>query len=99
MISRLFSQLSNHTFAVFEAALLLHIPQCIPFHLLVCRLLLQDIDEDLVCRVGAYGVDDREAEFPFGQVFAEPFERGVARGGGEVEVVVEDLEEEAYCAD
>lgn len=40
-------------------------------------------------------MDNGEGEFAFCQVFAEAFEGGVARGGGEVEVVVEDLEEEA----
>jgi hypothetical protein len=51
----------------------------------------------LVGGVGAYGVDDWEGKFPLCEVFAEAFEGGVARGGGEVEVVVEDLEEETYC--
>lgn len=40
-------------------------------------------------------MDDGEAEFAFCQVFGEAFEGGVAAGGGEVEVVIEDLEEEA----
>jgi hypothetical protein len=40
-------------------------------------------------------VDDGKGEFAFCKVFAEAFEGGVAGGRGEVEVVVEDLEEEA----
>jgi len=50
--------------------------------------LFEDIDEDLVRGIGAYGVDDWEAEFAFCEVFAEAFEGCVAGGGGEVEVVV-----------
>jgi hypothetical protein len=42
---------------------------------------------------------DREAEFALCEIFAEPFEGRVARCGGEVEVVIQDLEEEADCAD
>ena len=44
-------------------------------------------------------MDDGEGEFAFGEVFAEAFERGVARRGGEIEVIVEDLKEEADCGD
>lgn len=51
----------------------------------------------MVCGIGADSVDDWKGEFALGQVFAEAFERGVAGCGGEVEVVVEDLEEEADC--
>lgn len=44
-------------------------------------------------------MDDGEGEFALGEVFAEAFESGVAGCGGEVEVVVEDLEEEADRGD
>lgn len=90
---RLPPQLINNAFRVLKAALAFHILQGIALDLLVCGFLLQDVDEDLVAGIGADGVDDGEREFAFCQVFAEPFERGVAGCGGEVEVVVEDLEE------
>jgi hypothetical protein len=44
-------------------------------------------------------VDDGEAELALCQVFGEAFEGRVAGGGGEVEMVVEDLEEEADGGD
>lgn len=99
MVLGLPPQLLNHTFAILEAALALHVPQGIPLDLFIRSLLFQDIDEDLVGRVGAYGVDDWEAEFALCQVFAETLEGCVTRCGGEVEVVVQDLEEEADCGD
>lgn len=96
---RLSPQFTNHSRTILETPLTLHIPERISFDLLIARLLLQDIDEDLVTGIGADGVDDGEREFSFGEVFAEAFERGVAGCGGEVEVVVEDLEEETDCGD
>lgn len=89
------AQLVDDFFGVVEAALALHVLERVALDLFVGRLLLQDVDEDLVAGVGADGVDDWEGEFAFGQVFAQPFERRVARGRGEIEVVVEDLEEQA----
>lgn len=47
---------------------------------------------------GADGVNYREGEFPFGEVFGVAFVRGVG-GGEQVEVVVADLEEEAEEGD
>ena len=43
-------------------------------------------------------MDDGEGEFALGQVLAEALGFGVG-WGGEVEVVVADLEEEADCVD
>jgi hypothetical protein len=42
-------------------------------------------------------VDDWEGKFSLCEVFAKAFEGGVAGCWGEVEVVVENLEEETYC--
>jgi hypothetical protein len=50
-------------------------------------------------RVCADGVDNGEAEFALSQILAEAFEGSVARSGGEIEVVVKDLEEEADGGD
>jgi hypothetical protein len=94
---RLPPQFLNHPRTILKTAFTLHIPERIPLDFLVICLLLKNIDEDLVAGIRAYGVDDWETEFSFSQVFAEAFEGGVARGGGEVEVVVEDLEEQADC--
>ena len=88
MLLRLPPQLLNHTFTILEAALALHVPKRIALDLFIRRLLFEDIDEDLVRGIGAYGVDDWEAEFAFCEVFAEAFKGCVAGGGGEVEVVV-----------
>lgn len=96
-IFRLPPQLINDSLRVLKAALALHILQRIALDLLIRCLLLQYIDQDLVARVGAYRVDDGEREFSFRQVFAQAFEGGVAGRGGEVEVVVKDLEEETDC--
>lgn len=71
-------QLGNDALAVFEAAFALHVAEGIALDLFVRCLLLEYVDEDLVGRVCAYGVDDGEAEFAFGEVFAEALERGVA---------------------
>lgn len=98
-ILRLPPQLINNPSRILKAALTLHIPQRIALDLFIRSFLLEDVDEDLVAGVGADGVDYREGEFSFGQVFAQAFEGSVARGGGEVEVVVEDLEEEPDCGD
>jgi hypothetical protein len=92
---RLPPQLLNNPCTILEAAFALHILERIPLDFLVIRLLLEDVDEDLIAGIRAYSVDDGEAEFPFCQVLAEALEGGVARCWGEVEVVVEDLEEEA----
>jgi len=89
---RFHPQLLNHARTVRKTAFALHIPERIPLDLLVRSFLLQDVYQDLVAGIGAYGVDDGEGEFSFCQVFTQAFERGVARCGGEVEVVVEDLE-------
>jgi hypothetical protein len=42
-------------------------------------------------------MDNWEREFPFSEILAEAFKRTVTGGRREIEVVVEDLEEEAYC--
>ena len=84
MLIRLTPQLLNNTLAILEAPFTLHIPQCVPLDLLVCSFLLEYIDEDLVAWIGAYGMDDREAEFAFCEVFAEALESCVAGCGGEV---------------
>lgn len=98
-ILRLPPQLINNLPRILKTPFTLHVSARIPLDLFVRRLLLQDIDQDLVARVGADGVDDGEREFPFGEVLAEPLERGVARCWGQVEVVVQDLEEEPDCGD
>lgn len=88
-----------HTSTVFKTALLLQVSYGIPLHFLGGRFLLQNIVDDAVGGIGANGVDYGEGEFTFSKVFAEAFERGVSRSGREVEVVVEDLEEDAYRGD
>ena len=42
-------------------------------------------------------MDYGKREFAFGEVFAQPLEVGIAGRRGEVEMVVEDLEEQADC--
>lgn len=88
MLFRLAPQLLNNTLTIFKAALALHVSKRIPLHFLVCSLLFEDVDEDLVAWIGADGVDNGEAEFAFCKVFAEAFEGCVTGCGGEVEVVV-----------
>lgn len=88
MLLDLCPQLGHHTLTVLEAALTLHVPERILLDLLIRCLLLEDIDKNGVGGVSANGVDDREAEFAFGEVFAEALEGRVAGCGGEVEVVV-----------
>jgi hypothetical protein len=88
MVLRLHPQLLNNAFTILKAPLTLHVPQRIPLDLLIRRLLLQYIDQNLIAGVGAYGVNDREAEFALCEVFAKPFEGRVARCGREIEVVV-----------
>ena len=92
-LARLISELIDALSAILETANALHVADSILLDLLVGGFLLQDVDEDEVGGVGPDGVDDREGEFALGQVFAETLGGGV--GGGEVEVVVEDLEKEA----
>ena len=55
----------------------------------------QDIEESEVPGRGVQGVDDGEGEFAFGEVFGDLAFVRVVHGGGEVGVVVEDLEEGA----
>jgi hypothetical protein len=93
-VFRLSSQLIDDSFRVLEAALAFHVLQRITLHLFVCRFLFQNVDKDLIAGIGTDGVDDREGELALCEVFTEPFEGGVARCRGKVEVVVEDLEEE-----
>ena len=87
------SQLINDRFRVVEAAFALHVLQRIALYFLVCGLLLQYVNENLVARIRADGVDYRKREFALGEVFAQPLEVGVTGCRGEVEMVVEDLEE------
>ena len=87
------SQLINNGFGVVKAAFALHILQRIALYFLVCGLLLQYVNENLVARIRADSVDYRKREFALGKVFAQPLEVGVPGCRGEVEVVVKDLEE------
>lgn len=87
-------QLAHRFPAILEAAGAFHVADGIALDAVVRRLLLQDVDELEVERVGADAVDDGEGEFALGQVFAEAFVVGVFRAG-EVHVVVADLVEEA----
>lgn len=95
---RLVAQLLDAAARVLEAALALHVRDGVLLDLGVGRLLLEDVDEHQVGRVGADGVDDRERELALGEVLGEALLRREALGF-EVEVVVEDLEEEADGVD
>jgi hypothetical protein len=66
--------------------------------LLIFWLLLENVDELHVFRFRADAVDDREREFAFCEIFAKPFVVRVF-GGGEVLVVVTDLEDYAHDVD
>jgi len=95
---RLLLQLPHRLPRVLKTPHILHILDRVLLHLLVLRLLLQDVDQLQVLRVRADGVDDGVGEFPLGEVFAQAFVGGVF-GGGEVQVVVADLEEGADGVD
>jgi hypothetical protein len=76
---RLCSQFLNHPRTVFKTAFTFHISERISLDLLVVCFLLKYIDEDLIARVCANSVNNREAEFAFSEIFAEAFQGGVAR--------------------
>lgn len=95
---RLLLQLLHRLPRILKTPHILHILHRIPLHLLVLRLLLQYVDQLQVLRVRADGVDDGVGEFAFREVFAQAFV-GSVFGGGEVEVVVADLEEGADGVD
>jgi hypothetical protein len=78
MVLALPPQLLNHAPTILKRPLTLHIPQRIPFDLLIRRLLLENVDENGIGGIGAYSVDDGEREFSLGKVFAEPLEGGVS---------------------
>lgn len=79
---------------IFKASSTFHILHCIFLDLIIRRLLLQYIDQLSVLRIRADAVNKWEGEFAFCQVFAKSFVLGVL-GGGEIHVVVANLEEEA----
>lgn len=95
---RLLLQLHHRLPRILKTSHILHILHSILLHLLVLRLLLQYIDQLQVLRVRADGVDDGVGEFAFREVFAQAFV-GSVFGGGEVQVVVADLEEGADGVD
>lgn len=93
-LPRALNQRRNDLASVLEAAGALHVRDGVALHLHIRRLLLEDVDELQVGRVGADAVDDGKRKLALGQVLAHALVvRVLARG--EVHVVVADLEDEA----
>lgn len=87
-------QRRQHLPTILKTSRALHIRHGIPLHLLIIRLLLQNIQEHHILRLGADAVDDGEGEFALSEILAEAFVLRVF-WRREILVVVADLEDYA----
>lgn len=92
LASPLDEDVENFT-GILEAACGLHVGNSVPLDLGVRGLLLEDVDELEICRVGANAVDDRERELALRQILAHSLVMAVLLRG-QVHVVVSNLKDE-----
>lgn len=97
-ISRLAKQLRNDSPRVLEAACALHVSDGVALHVLVGRLLLEDVEELEVCGVRLDAVDDGEGELALGQVLSKALLLSILVVA-QVLVVVGDLKDETQNLD
>lgn len=96
---RLPSQPLNHPLTILKTPLLLQISHRIPLDLLIRRLLLKNIIHHAIRRIRPNSMYNRETKLPLRQILAHPFQTRVLARTRQIQVVVQDLKQEAYRAD